>query len=94
MYFIPWKLLNFIIHLLYIISLLQDYNGSQLWDTSFVVQAIISTNLGEEYGVDHGWPISGCTVEGLKVTTQLTQNTCYTDIFIVCFSCAGCSIII
>ena len=51
MYFIPWKLLNFIIHLLYIISLLQDYNGSQLWDTSFVVQAIISTNLGEEYGL-------------------------------------------
>ena len=81
MYFIPWKLLNFIIHLLYIISLLQDYNGSQLWDTA-----------GEEYGVDHGWPISGCTVEGLKVTTELTQNTCYTDISIY-FSCAGCSII-
>ncbi|KAL6335619.1 hypothetical protein AAG906_030755 [Vitis piasezkii] len=30
---------------------MQGYNGSQLWDTSFAVQAIISTNLGEEYGL-------------------------------------------
>ncbi|CBI18405.3 unnamed protein product, partial [Vitis vinifera] len=52
---------------------MQDYNGSQLWDTSFVVQAIISTNLGEEYGVDHGWPISGCTVEGLKAVLLLSK---------------------
>ena len=43
---------------------------------------------------DQGWPISDCTAEGLKVTTELTENTCYTDIFIVYFSCAGCSIII
>ncbi|KAH9770910.1 cycloartenol synthase [Citrus sinensis] len=28
----------------------QGYNGSQLWDTAFAVQAIISTNLVEEYG--------------------------------------------
>ncbi|XP_074308924.1 cycloartenol synthase 2 [Silene latifolia] len=28
---------------------MQGYNGSQLWDTSFAVQAIISTNLFEEY---------------------------------------------
>ncbi|KAJ6331734.1 hypothetical protein OIU76_010170 [Salix suchowensis] len=27
----------------------QGYNGSQLWDTAFAVQAIISTNLVEEY---------------------------------------------
>lgn len=29
---------------------MQGYNGSQLWDTSFAVQAIISTNLIEEFG--------------------------------------------
>jgi len=28
----------------------QGYNGSQLWDTAFAVQAIISTNLIEEFG--------------------------------------------
>ncbi|KAF9616602.1 hypothetical protein IFM89_030771 [Coptis chinensis] len=28
---------------------MQGYNGSQLWDTAFAVQAIISTNLFEEY---------------------------------------------
>ncbi|BBG92658.1 cycloartenol synthase 1 [Prunus dulcis] len=29
---------------------MQGYNGSQLWDTAFAVQAIISTNLVEEFG--------------------------------------------
>ena len=29
---------------------MQGYNGSQLWDTSFAVQAIISTGLADEYG--------------------------------------------
>ncbi|KAL0338800.1 UNVERIFIED_CONTAM: Cycloartenol Synthase [Sesamum angustifolium] len=29
---------------------MQGYNGSQLWDTAFAVQAIISTNLAEEFG--------------------------------------------
>ncbi|KOM58190.1 hypothetical protein LR48_Vigan11g122400 [Vigna angularis] len=29
---------------------MKGYNGSQLWDTAFIVQAIISTNLAEEYG--------------------------------------------
>lgn len=29
---------------------MQGYNGSQLWDTAFCVQAIISTDLVEEYG--------------------------------------------
>ncbi|XP_057979064.1 cycloartenol synthase 2 [Malania oleifera] len=29
---------------------MQGYNGSQLWDAAFAVQAIISTNLVEEYG--------------------------------------------
>nr|KAJ0208662.1 hypothetical protein LSAT_V11C400209720 [Lactuca sativa] len=29
---------------------MQGYNGSQLWDTAFTVQAIISTNLIKEFG--------------------------------------------
>ncbi|XP_038897606.1 cycloartenol synthase [Benincasa hispida] len=29
---------------------MQGYNGSQLWDTAFAVQAIMSTKLSEEYG--------------------------------------------
>ncbi|KAH6817305.1 cycloartenol synthase 1 [Perilla frutescens var. frutescens] len=29
---------------------MMGYNGSQLWDTAFAVQAIISTKLGEEFG--------------------------------------------
>ncbi|KAK6147502.1 hypothetical protein DH2020_018414 [Rehmannia glutinosa] len=29
---------------------MQGYNGSQLWDTAFAVQAIVSTNLVEEFG--------------------------------------------
>jgi len=126
--------------------LLQGYNGSQLWDAAFIVQAIISSNLTEEYGptlrkvhtfikntqvmaifafiiaffnwfvpvhqnlhsffvfspkilencpgdqnkwfrhiskgswpfstVDHGWPTSDCTAEGLKVTF-FTMIWCY-----------------
>ncbi|CAM8982019.1 unnamed protein product [Rhodiola kirilowii] len=30
---------------------MQGYNGSQLWDTSFSVQAILSTNMCDEYGL-------------------------------------------
>ncbi|KAL1098774.1 hypothetical protein V6Z11_D05G120700 [Gossypium hirsutum] len=29
---------------------MQGYNGSQLWDTAFAIQAIISTGLADEYG--------------------------------------------
>ncbi|KDP27754.1 hypothetical protein JCGZ_19783 [Jatropha curcas] len=29
---------------------MQGYNGSQLWDTAFAIQAILSTNLVEDYG--------------------------------------------
>jgi cycloartenol synthase len=29
---------------------MQGYNGSQLWDTAFTVQAVLSTNLIEEFG--------------------------------------------
>lgn len=38
-------------HLVFVIIIwMQGYNGSQLWDTAFAVQAIISTNIAEEYG--------------------------------------------
>ncbi|GJN18969.1 hypothetical protein PR202_gb06192 [Eleusine coracana subsp. coracana] len=86
---------------------MQGYNGSQLWDTAFTVQAIVATNLIKEFAptlelahdyikksqvvddcpgdldywyrhiskgawpfstADHGWPISDCTAEGLKVS--------------------------
>ena len=30
-------------------NILQGYNGSQLWDAAFAAQAIISTNLYQEY---------------------------------------------
>ncbi|KAG6495926.1 hypothetical protein ZIOFF_043759 [Zingiber officinale] len=30
---------------------MQGYNGSQLWDTAFTVQAIMSSNLSEEFGL-------------------------------------------
>ena len=59
---------------------------------------------------DNGWTTSDCTAEGLKLhipriidylwiaedsmKMQVHENTCYMDIFIVYFSCAGCSIII
>lgn len=85
---------------------MQGYNGSQLWDTSFAVQAIAATGMAAEFSEclqraaayidasqvqtespqplarwyrhiskgawpfsnqDHGWPISDCTSEGLKV---------------------------
>ncbi|KAJ0984134.1 hypothetical protein J5N97_002490 [Dioscorea zingiberensis] len=29
---------------------MQGYNGSQIWDTTFTVQAIVATNLSEEFG--------------------------------------------
>ena len=45
------RLISFIERLLGMcIDFLQSYNGSQLWDTSFAVQAFISTELTEEYG--------------------------------------------
>lgn len=33
----------------HVYNLLQGYNGSQLWDTAFAVQAFMSTELTEEY---------------------------------------------
>lgn len=83
---------------------MQGYNGSQLWDTAFALQAVIEGGFENEYPeltaraynfieqsqirtevvdrekfyrhiqiggwpfstVDHGWPISDCTAEGLK----------------------------
>eukprot|EP00741_Cyanophora_paradoxa_P007343 tig00001107_g7103.t1 len=88
---------------------MQGYNGSQLWDCAFAVQAMITTGLTAELQetlakaymyidtsqvredvpemakyyrhisngawpfstIDHGWPISDCTAEGLKATLML-----------------------
>ncbi|XP_040996601.1 lupeol synthase-like isoform X3 [Juglans microcarpa x Juglans regia] len=86
--------------------------GSQMWDAGFAIQAILSCNLNEEYGLtlrkshdfvkasqvqenpsgdfkamyrhiskgawtfsiqDHGWQVSDCTAEGLKVALLLSQ---------------------
>ncbi|PWA84797.1 lupeol synthase [Artemisia annua] len=86
--------------------------GSQMWDAAFSIQAIMSSNLGEEYGPslrkahdfikssqvrknppgdfkkmyrhtskgawtfsmqDHGWQVSDCTAEGLKVALLYSQ---------------------
>eukprot|EP01111_Echinosteliopsis_oligospora_P009944 TRINITY_DN3011_c0_g1_i1.p1 TRINITY_DN3011_c0_g1~~TRINITY_DN3011_c0_g1_i1.p1 ORF type:complete len:715 (+),score=199.90 TRINITY_DN3011_c0_g1_i1:34-2178(+) len=89
---------------------MQGYNGSQLWDTTFAVQAILESSsiarqfpdtlqLAHDYidisqvrdntpdyqkyfrhiskgawpfsTVDHGWPISDCTAEGVKASLLL-----------------------
>ncbi|CAM4918016.1 unnamed protein product [Rotaria socialis] len=49
----------------------QGYNGSQLWDTAFSIQAILETGLAH---LDHGWPIADCTAEGLKTTLLLHEQ--------------------
>lgn len=43
-------LAGFYISCIRLILHLQGYNGSQSWDTAFAAQAIISTNLIEEFG--------------------------------------------
>lgn len=83
---------------------MQGYNGSQLWDTAFAMQAVVEAGMEAEFPqmvkhgadfidknqirgevvdrekffrhtqiggwpfstVDHGWPITDCTAEGLK----------------------------
>ena len=83
---------------------MQGYNGSQMWDTAFALQAVIEGGFDQQYPklverayqfvdlsqimtevsdrekfyrhiqiggwpfstVDHGWPITDCTAEGLK----------------------------
>ncbi|RDX83501.1 Cycloartenol synthase, partial [Mucuna pruriens] len=91
---------------------MQGYNGSQLWDAAFSVQAILAANREDEYGsmlkkannfikcsqvtenssgnpsywyrhilkggwtfstADHGWPVSDCTAEALKVAILLSN---------------------
>ncbi|XP_072991104.1 cycloartenol synthase-like [Typha latifolia] len=47
---------------------MQGYNGSQLWDTAFMVQAIQSTNLLDEYG-----PVLKRAHEYIK-NTQVLEN--------------------
>ncbi|EGC40360.1 hypothetical protein DICPUDRAFT_74059 [Dictyostelium purpureum] len=88
---------------------MQGYNGSQLWDTAFTIQAFIETGIANQFPecmkkaneyldisqvpndspnmdvyhrhfskgawpfstVDHGWPISDCTAEGIKSALAL-----------------------
>jgi len=90
---------------------MQGYNGSQLWDTAFTIQAFIETGIANQFPecmkkannylditqvpydapemdkyfrhiskgawpfstVDHGWPISDCTAEGIKSALALRQ---------------------
>ncbi|KAL0003842.1 hypothetical protein SO802_011403 [Lithocarpus litseifolius] len=60
--------------------------GCQMWDVGFAIQATLSCNLNEEYGStlrkshefvkasqDHGWQVSDCTAEGLKVALLFSQ---------------------
>lgn len=91
---------------------MNGYNGSQLWDTAFTVQAITECDIDEtssevlskaynyieqsqiqseidnrEYyfrhaseggwpfsTLEHGWPISDCTAEGLKATLKMHRK--------------------
>ena len=88
---------------------MQGYNGSQLWDTAFAVQAVVEGGFGLKYPtmvakaqeyiaqsqiltdvkdrekffrhiqvggfpfstLAHGWPITDCTAEGLKVILEM-----------------------
>ncbi|GAM17601.1 hypothetical protein SAMD00019534_007760 [Acytostelium subglobosum LB1] len=88
---------------------MQGYNGSQLWDTAFTIQAFVETGIAGQFPdtmrlanhyldisqvpdnspnmnhyfrhiskgawpfstVDHGWPISDCTAEGVKAALSL-----------------------
>nr|AOE43150.1 cycloartenol synthase [Rostrostelium ellipticum] len=88
---------------------MQGYNGSQLWDTAFTIQAFVETGIAQRFPetmrlanhylditqvpedapdmntyfrhiskgawpfstVDHGWPISDCTAEGVKAALSL-----------------------
>lgn len=91
---------------------MNGYNGSQLWDTTFAVQAIIEGGLEAKYPkpvlsayryidttqvqhdvaqrekffrheskggwpfstLDHGWPITDCTAEGLKAALMIHNS--------------------
>ncbi|EFA81207.1 cycloartenol synthase [Heterostelium album PN500] len=86
---------------------MQGYNGSQLWDTAFTIQAFVESGISHQFPeamrmanhylditqvpdnapdgyfrhiskgawpfstVDHGWPISDCTAEGIKAALAL-----------------------
>eukprot|EP00003_Mantamonas_plastica_P021742 TRINITY_DN3566_c0_g1_i3.p1 TRINITY_DN3566_c0_g1~~TRINITY_DN3566_c0_g1_i3.p1 ORF type:complete len:393 (-),score=104.98 TRINITY_DN3566_c0_g1_i3:150-1328(-) len=90
---------------------MQGYNGSQLWDTAFAVQAISESGLAHKFRnciekahdyidisqvrvdvdqrekyyrhaskggwpfstVDHGWPITDCTAEGMKSALSVRE---------------------
>lgn len=91
---------------------MNGYNGSQLWDTAFSVQAIVEGGLEANFPepvlaayryldasqvqvdvkdrdkffrhrskggwpfstIDHGWPITDCTAEGLKAALMIHQS--------------------
>lgn len=61
--------------------LLQGYNGSQAWDTSFAVQAIISTNLAKEYGPTlrkaHEYIKDSQVCLGQKITLSYNDSSNY-----------------
>nr|AOE43152.1 cycloartenol synthase [Cavenderia deminutiva] len=88
---------------------MQGYNGSQLWDTTFAIQAFVESGISHQFPeamrkanhylditqvpdnapemdryfrhiskgawpfstVDHGWPISDCTAEGVKASLAM-----------------------
>eukprot|EP01133_Synstelium_polycarpum_P014997 gene14997-17733_t len=88
---------------------MQGYNGSQLWDTAFTIQAFVESGIAHQFPntmklanhyldisqvpdnapqmdkyfrhiskgawpfstVDHGWPISDCTAEGVKAAISV-----------------------
>lgn len=98
---------------------MNGYNGSQLWDTAFAVQAVKEAGMEKEFpqfvenaldfidksqvqvevrehkkyyrhdsvggwpfsNVDHGWPITDCTAEGLKVMLGDTEQRLTKDRF-------------
>ncbi|KAF5726836.1 cycloartenol synthase-like isoform X1 [Tripterygium wilfordii] len=56
----------------------KGYNGSQLWDSAFAVQAIISTDLVEEYGLSlkraHKYLKDSQNADGGFATYELTRS--------------------
>lgn len=65
-----------------IVDIFQGYNGSQLWDTAFCVQAIISTNLVEEFG-----PTLRNAHTFLKKSQVLSLLVRNYSIFLICIYC-------
>ena len=63
---------------------MQGYNGSQLWDTSFAVQAITAAGLAEEFGdclrKAHGYvDVSQVNPQLCCVMTKSASSACVVD---------------